>query len=110
MLTACVTCMGCGQDNESDHDDEGPRREEGEDSYICTLTEPQTAEQQYSDENSDENSEEDYEQPCAEDVVKPPRPQRVAQLQEGHHRGNRKSCAQRNAIVQYHCCYLFYML
>ncbi|KAI3351920.1 hypothetical protein L3Q82_020755, partial [Scortum barcoo] len=67
-------------DNESDHDDGDPHREEREDNYICGLTETQTAGQQ----DSDETSEEDYEVP--EEPVKPPRPSRGAKPQEGYNR------------------------
>ncbi|XP_070768847.1 lymphocyte cytosolic protein 2 [Enoplosus armatus] len=69
-------------DNECDHDCEGPRQEEEEDSYICPLTEPQTAEQQ----DSDENSEGDYEVPSSAEPVKPPQHGRVSTLQDGHYR------------------------
>ena len=71
----------CGQDNNGDHNDERPSQED--DSYICVLTEPQTAEPQ----DSDEDYAEDYEMPSYADTMKPPPPQRVAKLQDTHLRG-----------------------
>ncbi|KAM9356769.1 cytokine-dependent hematopoietic cell linker [Symphorus nematophorus] len=72
-------------DNDSDY--EGPQEEEEDDeSYICALTEPQTAEQ----EDSDEANAEDYGVPSSADTTRPPRHLRVAQLKDGHFRGDRK--------------------
>ncbi|XP_044062349.1 lymphocyte cytosolic protein 2 [Siniperca chuatsi] len=69
-------------DNESDHYYEGQHQEEGEDGYICAQTEPQTAEQQ----DSDETNEDEYEVPSSPDTVKPLQHLRVSKLQEGHYR------------------------
>ncbi|XP_042349318.1 lymphocyte cytosolic protein 2 isoform X2 [Plectropomus leopardus] len=56
-------------DNDSDHDYEGPSQEDGDDGYICALTEPQTAEQQ----DSDDNYEESCQRPFSADKMTPPR-------------------------------------
>ncbi|XP_068437291.1 lymphocyte cytosolic protein 2 isoform X2 [Clinocottus analis] len=63
-------------DSESGNDCEG-REEDG---YICTLVEPQTAEQ----EDSDEIYEISTKSPSPAEIMKPPRPPRVGQLQDGH--------------------------
>ncbi|XP_067454895.1 lymphocyte cytosolic protein 2 [Thunnus thynnus] len=55
-------------DNDSDNVYEGPDEEEGEDNYICALTEPPTAEEQ----DSDESSESDFELPSSPHTSKPP--------------------------------------
>ncbi|XP_023275126.1 lymphocyte cytosolic protein 2-like [Seriola lalandi dorsalis] len=54
-------------DNESDNDYESPEQEDN--GYICALTEPQTAEQQDSDEYNDG----DYKWSASVDTMKPPR-------------------------------------
>ncbi|XP_054454072.1 lymphocyte cytosolic protein 2 [Anoplopoma fimbria] len=61
-------------DNESDNDYEGPE----EDGYICAITEPQTVEQ----EDSDENYEETNERPSSAEIMKPPRHPRVVKVQD----------------------------
>ncbi|XP_049898378.1 lymphocyte cytosolic protein 2 [Epinephelus moara] len=64
-------------DNDSDHD-----YEKGEDSYICALTEPQTAEQ----EDSDEAYEESCDEPSSADIIKPLRLLGLAKHQDSHYR------------------------
>lgn len=84
MLT---TCLGRGQDYDSDPDNGGGVQEE--DGYICALSEPQDADDTY---------EESYEAPPSADTLKPPPPPRV---QHSHNTGNRKHpdehCTQRKA-------------
>lgn len=88
--TCCVTRLGCGQDNDSDNDYEGPDQEEEGGNYICAATEPQTAEQQ----DSDESHEDTFEPPSYSQTLKPPRPQRPASPQDCHSRGTRKQLWQ----------------
>lgn len=89
--------MCCGQDDESDGDYESADKEEGEDGYICALTESQTAE------DSDKSFEVNFEPPASADTPKPPRRLREAKIQDCQSRGNRKRslhqcCAGGNAI------------
>ncbi|XP_049441629.1 lymphocyte cytosolic protein 2 isoform X2 [Epinephelus fuscoguttatus] len=69
-------------DNDSDHDYESSNQEEGEDSYICALTEPQTTEQ----EDSDEAYEESCDEPSSADIIKPLQLLGLAKHQDSHYR------------------------
>lgn len=65
MRSACITCPGCGKDNESDDPIyEGPEHEA--ENYNCSVVEQQPGQ--------DKTSEAKYKQPAAGDLAKPPRP------------------------------------
>lgn len=118
IIVITIMCLGCGQDNESDTDYEDQNQEEGDDNYVCTLTEPQTAEQQDSDQRYDDN----YKPPSPADPVKSPRHRRAANVQDSAYRGNKHiPNAPNNSAVhkemrsyvkthQCICCFSFHML
>lgn len=64
-----VICLGSAQDSESDNDYEDPDNE-GEDSYICALSQQPEAGQR----ENEGGSENDYEQPPSTEKEEHPRP------------------------------------
>ena len=95
-LTAYITSAFCGQDNDSDY--ECPQdEEEGDDRYICAVTEEQT------DEQEDSDNEEDNRLPSSAGATRPPRPPRGAHLQDGHSRGDRQKPVEKK--YQRTCCF-----
>lgn len=75
--------MCCGQDNESDGDYESAGQEEGDDGYICTMTESQRAE--------------DYELPAYAATSRSPQRTREAKITDSFSRGNKKP-------LSHQCC------